>query len=193
MVHLFKNFYAIPLQQVVLLMIIGIAIWTLLGSLCVRQGQKWKRVWQAVNVCLCILSLIVIIKKTLIGRTAGMRQLELRPFYALTTVSYNNEAYRTLLMNIFLFFPLGLTLPWALPESESVTHRIMMCALMALGFSIVIECIQFWFCLGRAETDDVICNTLGCVIGMISYLAVRIRKGARQKRKSSLQSARRVL
>ena len=181
MIDLLTNFYAIPLQQVVVLMILVIAIWIFLGGFCDWHGKKARKSWRCVNLCLCVLSVIVIIKMTLIGRTVGVRQLELRPFYTFTTVSYNNEAFRTLLMNIFLFFPLGLTLPWTLDESESAKYRIVKCVLIGLGLSIGIESIQFAFGLGRAETDDVICNTLGCMTGVLAFATLRINQIVRRK------------
>ena len=49
---------------------------------------------------------------TLWDRSVGFREVELRPFYTLTTISYNNEALRTLLMNVILFLPFGLTIPY---------------------------------------------------------------------------------
>ena len=50
---------------------------------------------------------------------------------------------------------------------------------MVSGFllSVAIESFQYYFCLGRAETDDVICNTLGCVLGvMANVISYRKRK-----------------
>lgn len=179
MADFFVNFYAVPLQQVLLLMILGFVTWILLGCFCVRKGHKYRKIWESVNKGLCIFSGLAIIKMTLIGRTSGVRQLELWPFYTFTTVSYNNEAYRTLLMNIFLFFPLGLTLPWALPEEKNVKQKMMICAMIGIGFSIVIEGSQFLFELGWAETDDVICNALGCMIGAASYYFVKKIEGVR--------------
>ena len=34
--------------------------------------------------------------------------------------------------------------------------------------SIGIEGLQYFFCFGRAETDDVICNTFGCALGVLA-------------------------
>ena len=47
--------------------------------------------------------------------------------------------------------------------------------------STVIEYTQYHFSLGMAETDDVICNTLGAFIGstslIIAHAIENIRKG----------------
>ena len=75
------------------------------------------------------------------------------------------------LMNVFLFFPLGLTFPHVLPEKWK--HQVGASILFALLLSVVIEYCQYYFSLGRVETDDVICNTLGAAIGTLSYTLER--------------------
>lgn len=54
------------------------------------------------NIVLCLLAFSLIIKKTLWGREVGERDWELIPFYTLTTIPYNDEAIRTMVMNIIL-------------------------------------------------------------------------------------------
>ena len=49
----------------------------------------------------------------------------------------------------------------------------MFSIVFAFTVSLVIEFLQFRFYLGRAETDDVICNTLGAAIGTLSYTLER--------------------
>ena len=48
----------------------------------------------------------------------------LMPFYTFTTMSYNNEALRTLLMNVILFLPLGLALPYVKKEKKVTNGSI---------------------------------------------------------------------
>jgi glycopeptide antibiotics resistance protein len=84
-----------------------------------------------------------------------------------------------MLMNVFLFFPLGLTLPYALPEKWN--RKGLLTIFLAQVFSIGIELAQYHFHLGRAETDDVICNTLGCVIGTLSYVISKKQKIFKEK------------
>ncbi|MBO9192443.1 MAG: VanZ family protein, partial [Escherichia coli] len=81
-----------------------------------------------------------------------------------------SEAYRELLMNIFLFFPFGLTLSNALPQNWGRWRRIGLTVITGLLLSAGIEYIQYRFALGVAETDDVICNTIGAFIGSTSLL-----------------------
>ena len=73
-------------------------------------------------------------------------------------------------MNVFLFFPLGLTLSNALPQKWHRWVRITLTTLMGCILSAGIEYTQYRYALGMAEADDVICNTLGAFIGSVSLL-----------------------
>ncbi|MBR3646225.1 MAG: VanZ family protein [Lachnospiraceae bacterium] len=122
-----------------------------------------------------LLSVALIAEKTLLGRSTGNRELQLIPFYTFTTVSYNNEAIRGLLMNTVLFLPFGLTIPHLLEIKEKNNKaRWCMSVLSGLGISILVECLQFVFGIGRAETDDVICNTLGCALGVSADIVATV-------------------
>lgn len=47
--------------------------------------------------------------------------------------------------------------------------------LIGCSISITIEALQFWFLRGFSEVDDVMHNTVGCIIGYIIYsILVRI-------------------
>ena len=74
-------------------------------------------------------------------------------------------------MNIFLFFPLGLTLSNALPRKWHRWLRIALTTLVGCALSAGIEYAQYRYALGMAEVDDVICNTLGAFLGAASLLA----------------------
>ena len=161
-----NRFYCLPLSQVLCIMVCLLIIWTTFTCFLKRKMYSG---WNIFNIILCAFSFLLIIKMTLWGRSAGTRELELRPFYTFTTISYNDEAIRTLLMNVILFVPYGLTIPYVtemiIKEKE---YRWILCILSGFLISVAIEIIQYCFSLGRAETDDVICNTLGCALGVMA-------------------------
>ena len=76
------------------------------------RGGKVYLSWRYINIVLYVFSLFLILKMTISGRTVGNREIELLPF--INTISDNSEAVRMIVMNIILFFPLGLTMPIAL-------------------------------------------------------------------------------
>ncbi len=71
-------------------------------------------------------------------------------------------------MNTLLFVPFGITLPYTLSKHYK-KQNIVITVLSACVFSIVIEFTQYYFSIGRCETDDVIFNTLGAFIGASGY------------------------
>lgn len=115
-------------------------------------------------------AVIAILCATILNRTPGNYELILTPFAALSAARQQPELYREMLMNIFLFFPLGLTLSNALPQKWHRWLRIILTTLIGCILSAGIEYAQYRYALGLAETDDVICNTLGAFIGSTSLL-----------------------
>ena len=60
------------------------------------------------------------------------------------------------LLNIAFFVPFGILFP---------LKKWNVVLISACAFSILIEAAQYYFRLGLCELDDVICNTLGAMIG----------------------------
>ena len=149
---------------VCLLMLLAFAGWTVLCN-CLRA-----KVRIAVNVILFCVSAAIILHATLLSRTPGTYAAVLTPFAALAAARQQPELYREMLMNVFLFFPLGLTMSNALPRKWHRWLRIALTALTSCVLSAGIEYAQYRFALGMAETDDVICNTLGAFVGASSLL-----------------------
>lgn len=97
------------------------------------------------------------------------RQIDLRPLW-----SYR-EAFavrgglriarlgvaRQIMLNVMLYVPLGCLLPLAFRK-----HPFLYTLLTALALSCLTEIIQYFTRLGLCETDDVLDNGLGCLIGM---------------------------
>ena len=76
--------------------------------------------------------------------------------------------YRMLFMNVALFIPLGLSLPFALPDR--FRHKYIITVISGVLLSVAVEASQYFFNLGRCETDDVLMNTLGVIIGGTAFL-----------------------
>lgn len=90
-------------------------------------------------------------------------------FYCITGEQAVN--LRTMLMqtgNILLFVPLGAALPFIRKRTS-----FLITTLLGLAVSVVIECVQP-FIYGRSgDIDDIICNTLGTVVGYVLYLLIK--------------------
>lgn len=145
--------------MILFLILIGILLKLLKGKKLSRV-QFWG--WIALYVFLSI-----VFASTIFTRTPGERFYELVPFWSWWEVVFNHNMglLEENILNIILFLPIGGIL-------TTVSNRIdwKHAAGVGLGISVVIELSQLIFCRGWFEWDDMIHNTLGCVIG---YLVVR--------------------
>lgn len=157
--------YSRSFISVITFMALALAAW---GALPARVGA---RRWRWGNLVLVLLTTAAIFYATLFSRAEGGTGLILTPFASLTAARQQPELYREMLMNVFLFFPLGLTLSNALPRKWHRWGRIILTTLIGCALSAGIEYAQYRYALGLAETDDVICNTLGAFLGSTSLLA----------------------
>lgn len=72
--------------------------------------------------------------------------------------------------NVVLFVPFGIFVPLAIQALNSAKRIV----LLAAGFSIAIETLQFFLPLSRTtSTDDVLLNTTGAVLGFLILRALR--------------------
>ena len=97
---------------------------------------------------------------TVIFRTPGeTRQYDFHPFW-----SYDRpELLIENIMNVIVFIPVGMILGSLL----RVKGSWLVALLIGCSISVTIEALQFWFMKGFSEFDDVMHNTLGCLIGWL--------------------------
>ena len=162
---MFQSIYSKPLSNIILAIVIAIVAWGYL-----RTKVQLRR-WTMANFVLFCAAVIAILYATILNRTPGNYELILTPFATFTAAQQQPELYREMLMNVFLFFPLGLTLSNALPQKWHRWGRIILTTFVGCILSAGIEYTQYRYALGMAEVDDVICNTLGAFLGATSLLA----------------------
>ena len=132
-------FYTLPMNEVFKLIFSGILLWICLGGIFKNIKINQYKMWKYVNVFLCIVTIGLIIKLTLWGRVTGTRELQLIPFYELVTMADNDEAVRTMVMNVVLFLPFGLTLPYVFDRIKSKRQRWLFCILIGFLVSVGVE------------------------------------------------------
>lgn len=167
--------YARPLISIILFMTLTLICW---GVLSANTAAKY---WRRGNFILMILMTAAILYATILTRSEGSAGLILTPFATFTAARQQPELYREMLMNIFLFFPLGLTLSNALPQKWHRWLRIALTTLIGCILSAGIEYAQYRYALGMAEVDDVICNTMGAFIGSTSVLIAHAIEKSRER------------
>lgn len=170
-----RHIYALPLHMVIFLMLVLLIVWAMLSQ---HKNQKKRTI---INAALCFIAAFIILYATILTRSAGVFEAILTPFASLTAARQQPELYREMLMNVFLFFPLGLTLSNALPRKWHRWGKIALTTLVGCALSAGIEYAQYRCALGLAETDDVICNTLGAFLGAVSLLAAHAIEKSRER------------
>ena len=72
------------------------------------------------------------------------------------------------IMNIAVFIPVGLALGLAFRKAKG-----WQAVMAGMGVSVGIELLQWLFRKGFADVDDVMHNTLGCVVGYLLYRVLK--------------------
>ncbi|MBQ3417943.1 MAG: VanZ family protein [Ruminococcus sp.] len=158
--EVFHDVYVSNILAVIIAMPILLAVWSVLSVL-----FKEKTTW--ICVIAVAISIVLIIYITVFSRGESEPGLDLIPFSSFVRARTQPHMYRSMLMNVFLFFPLGLFLPYLI--EGGIKRRILLTVSWGLLLSVTVELIQLIFSIGLCETDDVICNTLGAALGSLAY------------------------
>ena len=179
---MFHYIYTRSLISIIASMALTLAVWSIFSAHITTK--RWKRG----NFLLLLLMVEAVLYATLFSLSEGTDRFILTPFAAFAAAQQQPELYREMLMNVFLFFPLGLTLSNALPQRLSRWVRIGITTLFACLLSIVIEYTQYYYALGMAETDDVICNTLGAFIGSTSLMIAHVMEKHKERARHAMMT-----
>ena len=115
---------------------------------------------------------------TVIFRTPGeTRQYDFLPFWSYKAIQEGRaELLPENVMNVVVFIPIGILLCSLL----RVKGAWLITLIVGLGISVSIEALQCFFHRGFAETDDVMHNTIGCILGYMLVNGARLMvKGSR--------------
>ena len=148
-----------------IIVIILIILFSLLMVFFVRKINKIK-VSQAVAIVLFTIVFLTILTLTVIGRIPGERQLQIIPFWSYGEILCGNHyVLKQVILNIVLFVPIGILLPFLLNKKVSLEIALV----YGVVFSSIIEVLQLVTCRGLCEFDDIFHNSLGCMIGCMIH------------------------
>lgn len=145
-----------------------------LGTVAIIVCYGLKRRRRKVAGLLLSEYILLIYCSTVICRiTMAERRYDFHPFWSYKAIEAGRvELLTENMMNVLVFVPVGLLLGIAFKNI-----RWWQVLLISLSISIVIELLQFILMKGFSELDDVMHNTLGCMIGMtlagISMIMIR--------------------
>ena len=143
--------------------------WGLLGLLVVgllvliwwkgsRRGLRYGAVLLLAEWVFLVLCTIVFFRET--GVERGYNLMPFWSYWDYGKDSYFLEMLGENILNVLLFVPIGFLAGCGL--REMTFKRVLF---LGGGLSVFIEVLQFVFKKGFCETDDVIHNVLGCLIG----------------------------
>ena len=160
------HIYAWPLLAVLLVMDLGILAWALADH--TVSGRGWQKYWRCLNGCLMLAALYGILRYTVLRKSGG-HEAEFRFLRSWAEFMAQPELFREMVMNAFLFFPLGLTMPFAFRKRK---RNAGITVLFAFLLSAAIEFCQYRYALGNGEVTDILMNTLGAGVGTAAFLIV---------------------
>ena len=122
------------------------------------KGKDNKSIYCLMFYLCCVIYI------TLLSRTPNLsRTMLVEPLWSwheFLTGNWNKGI--AIIQNIVLFIPLGILFS---SVCQSKWIPIMSC----MAITITIELLQYYTCLGLLDIDDIICNAIGGIIGVLLY------------------------
>ncbi|MBR6952088.1 MAG: VanZ family protein [Oscillospiraceae bacterium] len=175
---LYVYVYTRPMWMIYAVMAVLFVGWTAAAAILRRQSFGARHRWKLFNAVVLLAALAVIVCGTLLTREGRERTIIWQLGSMFRTYGVSNEAWRLLIMNCLLFFPLGLALPNVLPHGMPPAWRVVLTLVISFLLSSALEQMQYHFSLGVTELDDIVCNTVGGFVASLHTLAY----GKREKR-----------
>lgn len=135
-----------------------------LGVVVIIVCYGLKRGWRKIAGLILVGYVFVIYCSTVLFRTAADGNgHELTPFWSYEAIGNGrSELLAENVMNVIVFIPIGMILGLLLRAKGPWLVTLA----VGTGISVSIEAMQYVFHRGFAETDDVMHNTMGCLIGV---------------------------
>lgn len=149
-----------------LLSVYCLGIVLLLVSCGIKKGLKYS------SELLLVEYVFLLFCSTVIFRTVSeTRQYVFHPFWSYKAIQDGREDLLAEdIMNVVVFVPVGILLEFMVHGSRFTINKALLAALIGCGISVSIETLQYFFYRGFSELDDVMHNTIGCILG---YLLVK--------------------
>ena len=160
--------YYLSDRELTLIVILSVTIFGVINNIVSKRTRIFGLFfWRIVNSILVGISVLIILFYTIIDRSSeGSYAM---PFIrSVELIRERPELIREMVMNAFLFFPCGLSMPYAI--EGKFRKPVFITIISALILTCTIELIQYLCNFGNCELSDIVMNTLGAAIGTVSYL-----------------------
>lgn len=171
MINIFiAKLYELPIY-IYIIAIVGIIILWIAFAVLFNNGKRWR----CINTIILGVTILLIIAVTLCFRKTEAKDFSLIPFSSFEIAKIHSDVYQEMMLNVVLFFPVGLTMPFVI--NRITAQPVIITIITSCVLSVLIEIFQYSFNRGYSEIDDVIFNTLGAVVGCIAFvMSARIIK-----------------
>ena len=146
-----------------------------LGMVVIIVCYGFKRGWRKIVGLLLTEYVFLLFCSTVVFRTAADGNgHDFHPFWSYEAIENGRpELLVENVMNVVVFIPVGLLLGLVSQKTQKTqkglcrTRMVRIALIIGVGLiiSLSIEAIQYYLHRGFAETDDVMHNTLGCIVG----------------------------
>ena len=148
-----------------LLTVLSIGLVLLLWRKGLRDGLRYSTMLLLAEWVFLVLCVSVLFRES--EEDYRFNLIPLSSYFDYGENSYLMEKAALNILNVVLFFPVGLLLGCGF---RGMTWRKVLA--FGIGLSVTIELLQLAFKRGLCETDDVIHNVVGCLIGYGLYKAI---------------------
>lgn len=129
----------------------------------IKDGVKTSSIYLMLLYAVVVICLTVVFRHD--GQDLGIKYT---PFWSYARMkSIQSRILSENIMNVVAFLPIGFLLKIAYNKLKFWHAAIVGCC-----FSVFIELLQLVFKRGQCEIDDVIHNTLGCVMGFAMAMGI---------------------
>lgn len=179
MKDLLTAFYCLPLWASASSVIVMLLLWFTVMYL----AQQRKRLVHTISGCALLAALLVIVAATLLSRQKGNYTVYFALLSRFRADDFDlDTTIRPMLMNLFLFLPFGMALSYVFPDKLKLWTRVMLVIASAFLLSLFLETTQYCLSIGNFETNDILCNTVGALLGTAPS-AIQAKVGRRRDRR----------
>ena len=154
-------YYDVPIE-IYLVLIFAFAI----GLFLVLKFSNDKKHFRLVPKLLLIEYLALLLCSTVLFRTESKDvRYSVEPLWSYESIQYGHlELIAENVMNVVVFIPMGFLLGCSFRKM-----RLWKVFVIGICMSTTIEALQFYYKRGFSEVDDVIHNTIGCLLGYCAF------------------------
>ena len=163
--------YSRPMWMIFAAMAVLFIGWSVAAAILRRQSFSSRSRWKWLNLIVLLAAVLIIVCGTLLAREGRDRCIIWQLGNMFRTYGVSSEAWRLLIMNCLLFFPLGLAVPNVLPHGMPPVWRVVLTLVISFLLSSALEQMQYHFSLGVTELDDIVCNSLGGFVASLHTIA----------------------